>query len=280
MKRLPVLPNIITAFSLTCGLFVIFKMNMTPPGEVNLHSLSVTTGILLLAAFADFMDGAVARMLKAESAFGGIFDSLADAISFGVAPSVIVLKSLSITPGTPYSFLLTTGAMIFSMSGVLRLARYNVMALQAKNNPELEDSGNKNFTGLPIPGGAAAIVSLNLFLISEDLKLFASLSDVTRLWVLFVAMVVVGYFMISRLKFPSFKNLRIKVASFQMVFLTVIIAVLLFFGLLNYFPTTFLLISWVYVIVALILALIRVIAGRRNKALEDFEPEPDDELEN
>lgn len=279
MGRIPVLPNIITAFGLTCGLFVIFKMNMTPVGEANLHILTVTTGILLLAAFADLVDGAVARALKAESSFGSFFDSLADAITFGVGPSVIVLKSLSIAPGTPFSFLLATGAMIYSVSGVLRLVRFNVMNLQVKEDPELRDSSKKNFTGLPIPAAAAAIVSLNLFLVSDEFKALIELSENSRAWILFLALLVIGYFMISRWKFPSLKTLQIKVASFKMVFWTVISAVLLFYGISNHFPVTFFLFAWGYVIAAWTLSIARVIAGRRSKALEDFEPEPDDETD-
>ena len=124
MKKVQLLPNVITAFALSCGLFVIFKMNMISNGEANLQVLTATAGILLMAAFADLLDGAVARAMKAESEFGGLFDSLADAITFGVGPSVIILKSLSIEPGTEYSFLLTTAAMVYTVCGVLRLVRF------------------------------------------------------------------------------------------------------------------------------------------------------------
>src|SRR4029079_12520558 len=119
-------PNIITAFGLSCGLFVIFKMTMTPLGEATYAVLSATAGILLLAAFADLLDGAVARAMKAESEFGGLFDSMADAVNFGVAPSIIVLKSLSISPGIELSYLLTTAAMVYTVCGVLRLVRFSV----------------------------------------------------------------------------------------------------------------------------------------------------------
>lgn len=280
MSKIPVLPNIITAFALTCGLFVIFRISMLPQEAINLHVLTVTAGILLLAAFADLMDGAVARMLKAESSFGGFFDSLADAITFGVAPSVIVLKSLSYTPGTELSFLTTMAGMVFTVCGVLRLVRFNVMSLNARDNPELQDSGKKNFTGLPIPAAAAALVSLNLFLASDEAKLLSLHDENTKFWSLFSAMILLGYFMVSRWKFPSLKTLHIRVTSFQVVFFTVVAAVLLIFGILNYFPTTFLLFAWGYVIIAWILSIVRVIAGRRNKSLEDFEPEPEDEDEN
>lgn len=274
MARVPVLPNFITAIGLTCGLFVIFKMNMTPIGAADLHVLTVTSVILLLAAFADFIDGAVARILRAESSFGGYFDSLADAINFGVAPSIIVLKSLSLQPGTPYSYLMTSAAMIYTISGVLRLVRFNII----KENPELVESAKKHFTGLPIPAAAASIVSLNLFLVSHEFQSLFVISENLRAWILFTAMVVIGYFMISRWKFFSLKTFHLKVSSFRMVFLTVIFAIALFYGILNHFPVIFFALSWGYVILAWILSLLRIIAGRRNKALEDFEPEPDDEL--
>src|SRR5215204_1539550 len=146
LKKIALLPNVVTAFGLSCGLFVIFKMNMIGIGEANPQVLMAVTGILLLAAFADLLDGAIARAMKAESDFGGIFDSLADAISFGVAPSVIILKSLSVLPGTKLSFLVTTAALIFSICGVLRLVRFNVKALAAKGNVDLVLS-QKTFHG-------------------------------------------------------------------------------------------------------------------------------------
>lgn len=277
MARVPVLPNIITALGLTCGLFVIFKMNMTPVGGADLRVLTICSAILLLGALLDLIDGAVARALRSESSFGSFFDSIADAITFGVAPSVIVLKSLSITPGTEFSFLMTTAAMIYSVSGVLRLVRFNVMDHAVE---EEENAKTKNFRGLPIPAGAAAIVSLNLFLISEEFRAVFDIAEETRAWILFLAMVVIGYFMISRWKFPSAKGINIKVASFKMVFYTVISAVVFFYGILNHFPVIFFLLSWSYVVIAWILSIARIIAGRRSKSLEDFEPDPDDELDN
>ena len=110
MRRIYLIPNIITAFGLSCGLFVIFKVNMVEPGSGLFHALYVATLLLLAAAFADLLDGAVARAIRAESEFGVIFDSLADAISFGVAPSVLLLKSLSLEQGTGLSFFAMLGA--------------------------------------------------------------------------------------------------------------------------------------------------------------------------
>lgn len=274
LKKIALLPNVVTAFGLSCGLFVIFKMNMVPVGEVNYQVLRAATGFLMLAAFADLLDGAIARAIKAESDFGGVFDSLADAISFGVAPSVIVLKSLSILPGTKLSFLVTIAALIFSVCGVLRLVRFNVSAIAAKSNVDLAQAEKKHFTGLPIPAAAAAAVSLNLFIFSGDI--LTTLSHTTQAWILSLALILLGYCMISRWKFPSIKTLEIRVASFSVVFFTVLAAVLIFYGILHYFALIFMILSWSYVVVAWTFAIIRKIAGRKSKTLEEFEPEPDD----
>lgn len=272
VKKVHLLPNVITAFGLSCGLFAIFKMNMLPVGEIDYHVLLVTAGILLLAALADLCDGAIARIMKAESDFGGIFDSLADAISFGVAPSVIVLKTLSVVPGTEMSYFLTLAAMIFSVCGILRLARFN--ATQMVNTIE-PTHGNKNFTGLPIPAAAAVAVSTNLFLVSPELYAFVNVDSTVRAWILAVTLLILGYFMISRWKFPSLKSLHVRVASFELVFLTVLSAVLIFYGLLHHFAVVFVVVSWTYVITAWVLSILRVVSGRRSHMLIDYEPEPD-----
>lgn len=252
---------------------------MTEVGGATYQTLTAAAGILLLAALADLLDGAVARAMKAESEFGGLFDSLADAISFGVAPSVIVLKTLSVYPGTALSFFLTTAATIYVVCGVLRLVRYNLTALQAKGDQKQTDFNQKNFTGLPIPAAAAAVVSSNLFLASDEFRSMMTLSEETLAWVMIIQLVVVGYFMISRWKFPSLKTLHIRVASFQLVFITVVCAVVIFYGLLHHFAVVLFGCAWGYLLVAWTLSLIRLISGKKSKTLEDFEPEPEDEME-
>jgi CDP-diacylglycerol--serine O-phosphatidyltransferase len=277
MKKIQLLPNVITAFGLCCGLFAIFKMNMTPPGEVTHSVLLITTAIVILGAFADVLDGALARAMKAESEFGGFFDSLADAITFGVAPSVIVLKSLSVTPGTDLSYLVTAGAMVYSVCGVLRLVRFNILSQRAAEDEALSDAHKKNFTGLPIPAAAAAAISGNLFLLSDELNSLVSISQTARAWILFFQMVILGYFMISRWKFPSLKALHIRVHSFERVFLIVLFTVfVLFYGIMQHFSVVFVLISWSYLVVAWVLSIVRLISGKKSKTLEDFEPEPDE----
>lgn len=276
MKKIHLIPNVLTAFGLMCGLFAIFKLNMTEVGEASEKVLQTSALLLLLAGFFDLLDGALARALKAESEFGGIFDSMADAVSFGVAPSVIILKSVSASPGTIFSFLMTTAALVFSVCGVLRLVRYNVLSNKAKGDVELELAHKQNFTGLPIPAAAACAITLNLFLLSPDTSGWLNLSDPGRAIVLFFGMVLLGYLMISRWKFPSSKRLRVRLSSFQLVFILVIAAVFIFYGLLHHTAIVVFLLSWAYVVTAMILSLIRVIMMRKTNNLEDFEPDEDD----
>lgn len=270
MKKIHLLPNLVTACGMTCGLFVIFKMATIPAELITEETLIAISGFLLLAAFFDLLDGALARAMRAESEFGGLFDSLADAISFGVAPSLIFLKIQPYDPGTPYSFFITSAALIFSVSGVLRLVRFNVNANKIKGNVELEKASKQNFTGLPIPAAAACAVSLFLFTFP-----FTG-SSFTPTYPLCAAMIFLGYLMISRLKFPSPKTLQMRVNSFRSVFIVVLLSVILFYGLLHHFPLLFVLLSWSYLTISLILSFIRILAGRRSKKLEAFEPEPDE----
>lgn len=276
-QKVPLLPNMITAFGVTCGLFVIFMTNMVDPGEGTYGGLLTVSGLLLLAALADVLDGAVARALKAESVFGGLFDSLADAISFGVAPSVIAMKALSVDPGTELSFFVTAGGIIFSLCGVLRLVRFGVMAGEAKASPALTAANMGSFTGLPIPAAAAAAVSLCLFLHSPDYMPLVGVDPAYRAVLIAAAMMGLGYLMVSRWKFPSVKTLHMKVASFQIVFYLVTIAVLLLYGVVNHFPITFLMFAWGYILVGASLSLVRAIVGRRMKGLEDFAPDDEEE---
>lgn len=276
MKKVYLLPNIITAFGLTCGLFVIFKMNMIKVGDVTPEVLISIAGFLILAAFADVLDGAIARAMKAESEFGSLFDSLADAITFGVAPTVVVLKTLSIEPGTESSFLMTAAAMIYSMCGVLRLIRYNVTGSQEQKKADVLLETDKNFIGLPIPAAAGAVISLNLILHTCSFRWICDLGQFEKTIILFLGFLISGYFMISRWRFPSVKTLRIRVASFQMIFLTVLAAVVIFYGILYYFSFIFFASCWLYIGVSLILSLVRITTGKKSKLLEDFEPHCED----
>lgn len=275
-KRVYFIPNAITAFALACGLFVIFKINMVGPGEGSYQVLFTSLLLLLVAAIADVLDGAVARVIKAESEFGIIFDSLSDAVSFGVAPSVLLLKSLSLEQGTGLSFFAIFGAMIYSICGVLRLVRFNVRKAMAKGNEEEEAAQKKNFTGLPIPVAAIAAVSTNLFFVSSFEEKWLHLTELSSAIVLTTIWIVLGLLMVSRWKFPSLKALDFKLPSLQLMLMIVLVAIFLLYGILHFLPVVLLGITWGYIILGVILSTIRLIAGKKSKTLEDFEPEDEE----
>lgn len=266
----------VTAFSLACGLFVIFKVNMMEPGTGYYESIKSSAFLLLLAAFADFIDGALARAFHASSDFGVIFDSLADAVSFGVAPSVLMLKSLSLQQGTVLSFCAVTGAMVYALCGVLRLARFSVKAIEVKGKVVEIAEHKKHYTGLPIPAAAAAAVSANLLFLAPYLPFLKNVDLIVRGAVLTAIMLFLGYLMVSRWKFPSLKMLHFRLPSFHLAFLTVLFAIGVLYGVLYFFPIVLAIVSWSYILTALVLAIARVIAGKKSKTLKEFEPEPEE----
>lgn len=250
---------------------------MIAPGSVTYQNVLMAVAILLLAAFLDLLDGALARAMNVESEFGGVFDSLADAVSFGVAPSVVILKALSVEPTSFLFFLLTMGAMIFSISGVLRLVRFTVTKNKIEGSPEEVAKAKASFTGLPIPAAAAVAVSTTLFMMSEEANSFHHFTNHERCAIATVVFFILGYFMISRWKFPSLKSLRIRVGSFQVVLFTAFAAALILITAVHNFPVLLFSISWAYLIIAWILSFARIIAGKRLQALEDFEPDSEED---
>jgi len=277
MKPRVIVPNIFTSLSLACGLFVIFQMTQLPDSQVNYNQFLASALILLFAAFLDFLDGAFARVLKGESEFGGFFDSMADAVAFGVAPATLIIKSIHFEPRTLLSFFVMAGALCYVMAGELRLVRFTIGIHKPDEKPIEDPALRKSFTGLPITAAAACLTSLTLLLLSAEFTAVVPLSEIARASIIIISLFLLAFLMVSKLKFPSFKNLRFKVSSFLILLLTTFTAALLLGGLVNYFPFVFAAISWLYVFVSLLLSLIRVISGKRIKALEDFEPDSEDE---
>jgi len=276
MKRASFFPNVITAFGLACGLFVIFKTNVISPHSSDYEIVQTAAFLLLIAGVADFIDGALARAMHAESEFGLVFDSLSDAISFGVAPSALMLKALSLEQGTFLSFFSVTGAIIFSLCGVLRLVRYSVKAKEVQKDVSQEAAHKKYFTGLPIPAAAGGAVSANLFLVSPMVVDFFSISTTDRAIALGIVMILLGYLMVCRLKFPSLKVLHFRLPSFHLIFLVVVLAIFIIYGILYFFALALAFVAWAYITTSLVLSFIRLIAGKKSKTLEEFEPDPED----
>ena len=83
--------------------------------------------------------------------------------------------------------------------------------------------------------------------------------------------------MLSKFKFPSLKVLNFKVPSFHLAFLTVVVAIFILYGIFYYFSIVLALLSWTYVILALTLSIIRLIAGKKSKSLKDYDMDDDQE---
>lgn len=244
MKRVSIIPNIITSLGLACGLFVIFKISMTDRFDFMLFK--TMTLIILLAAFADVLDGAVARAVRGESDFGLNFDSLCDAISFGVAPSVLFLSSTKLDPRSVEAFCLIVVCLTYTICGVLRLVRYNV-----KQGAD-SDEKKKAFVGLPIPAAAVAFISPNLFFFDPIFVNNVSLSMEARGWILCVLGVFIAYLMLSRIRFASVKSFNFHLRSFQLVFFGSLFAIFFLYGLIYKLSILLLVVSWGYIGISLV----------------------------
>lgn len=148
MRILKQLPNAITCCNLLCGcLAIVFALR---------YHFEYALITLLIAAVFDFLDGLAARLLKAYSSLGKELDSLADMVSFGVAPSLISFSFLlylsSIDPGDKISLFYYVPFLIAPFSAI-RLAKFN-----------LDDSQSENFIGLATPAASLLIVSLVVWL--------------------------------------------------------------------------------------------------------------------
>ena len=266
MKRMQFIPNIITAFGLSCGLYAIFKMSMMSSSPGDYETMFQVALILLVAALADFIDGALARAISAESTFGFMFDSLADAVSFGVAPSVLFLKGLALEPGSLLSFFAAASAMIYSLCGILRLVRFSTVHAA-------KTSRRSHFTGLPITAAAAGSVSVSLLFLSPEIQNINLIDDQIRAYIVAGLLVFLGYLMVSRWKFPSAKFLRFPIPSFSMIVGIAVLAVFVLYMALHYFSLLFALLAWSYILTAATLSCIRILMGKTAKSLKGFEPD-------
>jgi CDP-diacylglycerol--serine O-phosphatidyltransferase len=139
-------PNAITATNMLLGFL---SITMSIKGNLNLAAW-----LILLAMIFDGLDGMTARKLNAFSEFGKEFDSFCDAISFGVAPGILIFSLLSEFPGIPKE-LIAPLAFIYSLAGVVRLVKFNVVTTASDSKDD--------FSGMPIPNGANIVVSYYLF---------------------------------------------------------------------------------------------------------------------
>ena len=205
-KTLFILPNLLTLSSIFCGFFAILVL---ASGELADDDFYRSALLIIFAMFFDSLDGRVARMTRTQSAFGLQIDSLADVVSFGVAPSLLIYK-WALSP------LGTVGIVIcfaFCACGAIRLARFNVLSMREKGAPA---KPGKYIVGLPIPGAAGFMVSL---VVANHL---AGGNLMEGKLVVAGVMVLMSFLMVSTVKFRSFKDIRLSWRTVAMVALTLV----------------------------------------------------------
>lgn len=219
-SRIYFLPNAMTAGNLFCGFMAVVSCIHARLAEtaVNGEYADVTAGghyrtavwFILGAAAFDMLDGRLARMGGRESLFGAEFDSLADVVSFGFAPALLMFFFiLSPTQGFPWFrdigwFI----GFVYLLCAAIRLARFNVITnpLLHRGTKEL----SKDFVGLPVPAAAATVAALVLFL----LKLIESDKSLkSGALVLPFLMMLVAMLMVSTIRYPSGKKVDLQTTT-------------------------------------------------------------------
>lgn len=190
MKRIYILPNLITTANIVCGvLSMIAAMN----GE-----FQKAVWFVVISGICDSLDGRVARMAKATSAFGVQFDSLSDLTSFGIAPAIL-LYNFGLKDVGQFG----VGVTVFYVAcAALRLARFNV-SVDEKNESAIKKIRKGYFQGLPSPAAAGLVVSSVLF--QSEFEFLSS--DWVHPFILTIG-TLFGALMVSNVPFPSFKELN------------------------------------------------------------------------
>lgn len=192
------LPNLMTAGNLACGfsaVITIFEGMRDPSGGAKDFHLAIF--LILGACFFDALDGRLARMKGQESMFGREFDSLADIVSFGIAPALLVMDIVLSSFDNKLGW---TIAFIYLLCGGMRLARFNCLAQVAAEYPDKK--ADRDFVGFPIPAAAGLIASLTIFILwlNEGAKEIGAWR-----YVLLVLMLLLSFMMLSEFRYPSFK---------------------------------------------------------------------------
>lgn len=206
-RTLFLLPNMITLSSIFCGFDSIrIASAATDPADFQAAAL-----LLVFAMFFDILDGRVARMTKTQSAFGLQIDSLADVVSFGVAPALLVYK-WSLHQLDTVGLI---GSFVFCACGAVRLARFNVLSMGEQGQPT---KPGKYIVGLPIPGAAGILISI----VVANHAAAGSLASARWAWAIFAVTLLLSFFMVSTVKFRSFKDIKPSAATFAFVLFTLV----------------------------------------------------------
>lgn len=232
-KGFYILPNLFTSAGLFAGFYAIMQARF---GNYEAACLAIYGAMVM-----DILDGRLARLTNTQSDFGSEYDSLADMVSFGVAPAMIMYEFALMTMER-YALL---PAFIYVACAALRLARFNVSKVSDK----------KFFTGIPSPGAAAMVASIIWVCIDYDFS-------PEGLEVVFaIVLVLLALAMVSNIKYRSFKDFEFRD---KMPFVGLIVAILTISIIYLDPPLSFLLIGTIYFVSGAITYFVRLV--RRKSA--------------
>ncbi len=227
-SRIYFLPNLMTAANLFCGFVAVIRCiqahydmrisgeNMITPEAALLFKEAVW---FIFGAMAfDLLDGRLARMGGRESLFGAEFDSLADVVSFGLAPALMVFF-LILSPSQGYPMFQSIGwflGFVYLLCAAIRLARFNVITNPLLHREQKDSS--KDFVGLPVPAAAGTVASLVLALLS-----LAEHDRSLQRWALAlpVLLLLIAILMVSTIRYPSGKQIDLQTKTRLTTFILV-----------------------------------------------------------
>lgn len=206
-KGMYILPSLFTTANMALGFYAILEvLHATAIDYWHLDNAAKAIGFAVLF---DGLDGRIARMTGTSSDFGRELDSLADVITFGVAPAMLawtwgfhLMPAVLLTQGQWQIKLTQLGAIasfLFLIAGASRLARFNITSNPQPSNPGRP--GKKYFVGMPIPAGAGVVAAVVHFEGGDPLvSIYTAMA-----WLAMVT--TVGYLMVSTWRFYSFKDI-------------------------------------------------------------------------
>lgn len=184
VERKYIAPNAITAANMFLGYFSI-------TASIN-HEYTKAIWFIILAMVCDGLDGKTARKLDAFSEFGKEFDSFCDAISFGIAPAILVYSVLSKMGTENIKIFLIPVSFLYALCGVMRLVKFNIVTVAS--------SEKDDFSGMPIPSGASVVCSYLLFVLTLKERMGIDLFSVE----IFVGLTLLaGILMVSTIPFKT-----------------------------------------------------------------------------
>jgi CDP-diacylglycerol--serine O-phosphatidyltransferase len=230
-SRIYFLPNLMTAGNLFCGFMAVVQCIQARLAETSAAGIyngstppehyKYAVWLIFGAAVFDSLDGRLARMGGRESLFGAEFDSLADVVSFGVAPALLMIYLIiSPTQAPEYQWFRNIGwfvGFVYLLCAAMRLARFNVIT-NPLLHPAQKDS-SKDFVGLPVPAAASTVAATVLFL----LKL-GEMDRALKSWALALPalMLLVAGLMMSTVRYPSGKKVDLQTQTKFRPFLVIL----------------------------------------------------------